>query len=93
MPRYYISFAYQNDQGFGMAGVDFNFKWRIAAMEELACVHEELARQGYHNITILGFSLYADTTDTAAARPHNTPAPRPQQPPHRRPSPRPGRHT
>jgi hypothetical protein len=63
MYRYYISFAYQDAQGFGMAGVDFNFQRRIAAKEELSCVHEQLARQGYHNITILGFSLYAQKPD------------------------------
>ena len=97
MPRYYISFSYQDISSLGIASVDVTTTDLIATVDDLQPVYGQLAQQGYYdNVKILAFSLYATPTPAPTSRPQSNPAPRanpaPQQP-RRRPSPRPGRHS
>ncbi len=65
MPRYYVSFSYQSPTGLGIAAVDATTTDRITCVDDLTSIKTDLARQGYHGVVIIAFSLYA----------HDTPAP------------------
>jgi hypothetical protein len=92
MPRYYVSFSFQNSCGFNIASLDVTTTGPIADVTDLGPVYGQLARQGYtDNVKILAFSLYANPT-AAPSRPH-TPKPGTERPTHNqhRRAPRPGR--
>ncbi|GAA2858316.1 hypothetical protein Acy02nite_22130 [Actinoplanes cyaneus] len=76
MFRYYISFSHQSPvNGFGIGAADFTFDGPISSADDVAAIRADLARQGYSNVAILGFSRYTakpnpqrNSADTRAPR-------------------------
>ncbi|MEU7839986.1 hypothetical protein AB0B39_03350 [Micromonospora sp. NPDC049114] len=76
MYRYYVSFAYSIPNGIDMGNVQVNTATPIATCDDLALHRDYITRQGYANVMILAFSLYADPTrddDTSRRNPNPNP--------------------
>ncbi|WP_435055021.1 hypothetical protein [Micromonospora aurantiaca (nom. illeg.)] len=74
MYRYYVSFSFQSTSGLGVASLDVTARQLISTADDLAPVTSQITRQGYRQVKILAFSLYADPTrDTTSRnpRPHS----------------------
>ncbi|MFI7213145.1 hypothetical protein ACIBP4_01100 [Micromonospora maritima] len=59
MFRYYVSFSYQSPAGFGIVALDYTVSKRITTAEDVYAIRQDIARKGYDNVTVLGFSPYA----------------------------------
>jgi hypothetical protein len=67
--RYYVSFSYQAPSGLGIASLDVTTQSRISKVDDLASVTPQIADQGYRNVKILAFSLYAQERPNPNTRP------------------------
>ena len=72
MFRYYVSFSYQTPSGLGIASLDVTTPSRIGGIGDLAPVTEQITAQGYPNVKILAFSLYAQERPTPNTRPNRS---------------------